>query len=156
MKVLRIILAAIMLCAAFLAFSAQRQGSGALVAQSVYLVALLLVIIDRVLMIQKERIPNGRALMQIGTGILVASLIFSPDFAGVVQTKRPGMNLERVVQLTEHPDQATRLLALEVCLQRRAFKQCRPAFERASQAKDPIIQALGKAGLRGRMGLKKR
>ncbi len=155
MKILRIILAAVLLVATLLALSAQRQGSGALAAQTAYLIALALLIIDRVIMVRKERLTNGRALVQIGLGLLIASLIFSPDFANVVQKKRPGMALTALVKLAQSEQDNERLLALEVCLARRAYKACKPAFKKALQSNDPLTQALGQAGLRGRSGLKK-
>jgi hypothetical protein len=155
MKILRIVLAAVLLVAALLALSAQRQGGGALAAQSAYLVALVLLIIDRVMMVRKERLANGRAVMQIGLGMLIASLLFSPDFASVVQKKTPGLSLENVLILSTDNDPKTRALALEICLQRRAYATCSDAFVKAAKSDDPLIRALGQAGLRGRSGLRR-
>lgn len=155
MKILRIVLAAVLLVAALLALSAQRQGGGALAAQSAYLVALVLLIIDRVMMVRKERLANGRAVMQIGLGLLIASLLFSPDFAGVVQKKTPGLSLQKVLILSADDDPQTRALALEVCLQRRTYSACRDAFVKAAKSDHSLIRALGQAGLRGRSGLRR-
>jgi len=155
MKILRIILAAVLLAATLLALSAQRQGSGALAAQTAYLVALALLIIDRIIMVRKERLTNGRALVQIGLGLLIASLIFSPDFANVVQKKRPGIETAALINLAQSDKDNERVLALEVCLTRRAYKACKPAFQKAVLSKHPLTKALGQAGLRGRSGLKK-
>ena len=134
MKILRIILAAVLLVAALLALSAQRQGSGALAAQTAYLIALCLLIIDRVLMVRQERLANGRAVVQIGVVLLIASLIFSPDFAVALTKSRRGMPLAKVVKLAQSDNENQRILALEVCLTRRAFKACKPAFAKAASA----------------------
>ena len=155
MKFLRIMLALVLLVAALLSLSAQRQGSGALIAQSTYIIALILLIIDRIMMIKKERMTNGRAVVQIAVGVLIASLLFSPDFANAVQRKRPGLELVEIVKLAESPDRDKRIMALEICLQRRRFKVCKSAFKKASLSDDPLIQALGKSGLRGRSGIRR-
>jgi hypothetical protein len=152
---LRIMLALVLLVAALLALSAQRQGSGALIAQSAYIVALILLIIDRVMMIRKERMTNGRAVVQIAVGVLIASLLFSPDFANAVQKKRPGLELNQIVKLAESSDRNARVMALEICLLRRGFKVCKNAFKQAALSDDPLIQALGKSGLRGRSGIRR-
>ena len=155
MKFLRIVLALVLLIAALLALSAQRQGSGALIAQSAYIVALILLIIDRIMMIRKERMNNGRAVVQIAIGVLIASLLFSPEFANAVQKKRPGLELIQIVKLAESSDPDKRIMALEICLQRRRFKACKSAFKQAALSDDPLIQALGKSGLRGRSGIRR-
>ena len=155
MKFLRIVLALVLLVAALLALSAQRQGSGALIAQSTYIAALVLLIIDRIMMIRKERMTNGRAVVQIAVGMLIASLLFSPDFANAVQKKRPGLELDQIVRLAESSDRNTRVMALEICLQRRGFNVCKSAFKQAALSDDPLIQALGKSGLRGRSGIRR-
>jgi hypothetical protein len=155
MKFLRVLLAFVLLGAAFLALSAQRQGYGALAAQSVYLAALALLIIDRVMMVRKERITNGRALIQIGLGILIASLLFSPDFANFARNKSPGLDSAEIVKLAQSPDPTLRTMALEICLQRRIFKECKPALRKASRDDDPVIKRLGETGLRGRSRLRR-
>ena len=155
MKILRIILAAVLLVAALLALSAQRQGSGALAAQMAYLIALCLLIIDRVVMVRQERLANGRAVVQIGVVLLIASLIFSPDFAVALQKKRRGMPLVDVVKMAQSNNENQRILALEVCLARRAFKACNPAFQKAAQSTHQLTKSLGQAGLRGQSGLKR-
>ena len=155
MKFFRILLGFVLLIAALLALSAQRQGSGALIAQSAYIVALILLIIDRIVMIRKDHMTNGRAVVQIAIGVLIASLLFSPDFANVVQKKRPGHELSTIIQLAEDPDRDKRIMALEICLQRRRFKACKNAFKQAAQSDDPLIRALGQSGLRGRSGMRR-
>jgi len=155
MKFFRILLGLVLLIAALLALSAQRQGSGALIAQSAYIVALILLIIDRIVMIRKDHMTNGRAVVQIAIGVLIASLLFSPDFANVVQKKRPGLELSHIIKLAEDADRDKRIMALEICLQRRRFKACKNAFKQAAQSDDPLIQALGKSGLRGRSGIRR-
>jgi len=155
MKFLRILLALVLLIAALLALSAQQQGSGALVAQTTYLVALVLLIIDRIMMIRKNNLTNGRAVVQITVGVLIASLLFSPDFANAVQKKRPGLPLSQILKLAESTDQNTRVMALEICLQRRRFKDCKNVFKQASLSDDPLIRALGTSGLRGRSGIRR-
>ena len=155
MKFLRIILAVVLLTAALLALSVQRHGGGALAAQTAYLIAFLLLIIDRIIMVRKARLTNGRAVMQVGIALFVASLIFSPDFAVALQNKRHGMPLAEVVKLAQSNDENLRLLALEVCLDRRAFKACRQAFEKAAGSEHLRTKSLGRAGLRGRSGIKR-
>jgi len=155
MKILRILLAFVLLGAALLALSAQRQGFGALAAQSVYLAALALLITDRVMMVRKERVANGRALIQVGIGILIASLLFSPDFANFTRNKDLGLDHAEVVKLAKSSDRTVRIMALDLCLQRRIFKACRPALEIAAQDDDPMIKLLGETGLRGRSRLRR-
>ena len=155
MKFLRIMLALVLLIAALLALSAQRQGSGALIAQSAYIVALILFIIDRVMMIRKDHMTNGRAVVQIAIGVLIASLLFSPDFANAVQKKRPGLELAEIIKLAESSDRNKRIMALEICLQRRRYKACKGAFKQATLSDDPLIQSLGQSGLRGRSGIRR-
>ena len=155
MKVLRPLLAFGMLIAALLAFSAQQQGSGALVAQGAYLGALLILIIDRLAMMKKDPSRRGQAVGEVALGLLVASLLFSPDFANAVQRKRPGLPVAELIQATESEDTNVRAMALEICLQRRLFKACKASFEKASQSSEELIKALGASGLRGRSGLKR-
>jgi multisubunit Na+/H+ antiporter MnhB subunit len=155
MKILRIALAAVLMIAAALAFIAQRDGGGALAAQIVYMVALALLCADRFVMVRKERLTNGRALLQVGLGLLILSLLFSPDFGNVMRRKTSGLTIQKIAALCASGNPDMRLMALEICLRRRAFKACSDGFAAAATSDDPTLRSLGAAGLRGRSGMRR-
>ena len=151
MKILRVALAAVLMSAAVLAFIAQRDGGGALAAQIVYIIALALLCADRFMMVRKERLTNGRALLQVGIGLLILSLLFSPDFGNVMRRKTSGLAIEKIAALSRSNDAETRLMALEICLRRRAFKACANGFAAAAKSDDSAIRSLGAAGAHGKI-----
>ena len=156
MTALRILLAAALLGAAWLALSAQRFGGGALAAQAAYLVALALFIADRVMTVRRGGITDGRATIQVAIGALIATVLFAPDFGAAIRRKTPGISTEALVKLAGSDDADKRRMALELCLRRRAFKACAPAFSAAAASQDSITQSLGRSGTRGRSGLRKK
>ena len=150
MKILRTLLVISLIVAVGLTFRAQRQGSGAGAAQIAYLVALLLLIADRIAAVRADRVANGKAILQVGVGALIAALLFSPDFSRAGDTNAGGLAIADVVAAAMDGDDTQRALALETCIRRRAFTACRPAFERAQQSDKPMLKALGDHGMGGR------
>jgi hypothetical protein len=153
---LRIILAAALLGAAWLALSAQRFGGGGLAAQIAYLVALVLFVADRVMTVRRGEITDGRATIQVAVGALIATVIFAPDFGAAIRRRTPGISPAALVQLAASEDPDKRRMALELCLRRRAFRACKPAFAAAVSSTDPVTKNLGQAGILGRSGLHKK
>lgn len=155
MRLVRYLVAGVLVGAALAALTSQADGGGALLSQSVYITGLVLFAIDHVLRARREETPTGHSAILLGLGFVVAAILFSPDFGQVVSRKMPGISKQDLVQLAEKGSPTERKLALELCLRRRLFKDCQQAFKIASKASSKAVQALGSAGIKGRSGVKK-
>ena len=154
MKLVRYLVAGVLVGAALAALSSQADGGGALLSQSVYMIALMLFAVDHILRARRESAPTGRSAILLGLGFVVAAILFSPDFGQVVSRKVPGISGDKLNELATKGSPTERQLALELCLRRRLFKDCNRAFKAASKDDREPIRALGRAGIKGRSGVK--
>lgn len=148
--------AALLIGAAVSALASQADGGGALLSQIIYLVALALFAADYFLRVRKSEQDNGRYAMQLGAGVVVAAILFAPDFGQVVSRKVQGVDVSKLTSMAHSDNPDLQMLALELCLRRRLFKDCRKAFELAAKSQDPVIKSLGKTGLKGRSGVRRK
>lgn len=155
MKLVRYLVAGVLVGAALAALTSQADGGGALLSQTVYLIGLGLFAIDHLVRARREDAPTGRSAMLLGVGFVVAAILFSPDFGQVLSRKVPGISKQQLSQLAESGNPIEQKLALELCLRRRLFSDCKKAFAAASKSESKIIQALGRTGMKGRSGVQK-
>ncbi|MBM65442.1 MAG: hypothetical protein CMH55_04315 [Myxococcales bacterium] len=155
MKLVRYLVAGVLVGAALAALTSQADGGGALLSQTVYLIGLGLFAIDHLVRSRREDAPTGRSAILLGLGFVVAAILFSPDFGQVLSRKAPGISKQQLSQLAESGSPTEQTLALELCLRRRLFTDCKKAFLAASKSESKVIQALGRAGMKGRSGVQK-
>ena len=119
MKLVRYLVAGVLVGAALAALSSQADGGGALLSQSVYMIALMLFAVDHILRARRESAPTGRSAILLGLGFVVAAILFfSPDFGQVVSRKVPGISGDKLNELATKGSPTERQLALELCLRR--------------------------------------